>query len=139
MKIYLASPLFNPLQKERIKKVVNRLRDEGHEVYSPMEHEVPNAWDLANYVWARKVYEADMDALIEADAVVAIYDGMDSDSGTAWEIGYACAMKKSVHLLLTRPREMQSLMLINSADSIQTVDGFLNEDAPLLFYELIQS
>lgn len=139
MKVYLASPLFNPLQKERIKRVVRKLRGEGLEVYSPMEHEVPNAWDLPNSTWARRVYEADLEALNAADVVVAIYDGMDSDSGTAWEIGYACGQKKRVHLLITHPHEMQSLMLINSATTIQSLDGYVDDSDALSFFELIQS
>ena len=36
--------------------------------------------------------EADRDALLSCGVVVALVDGAQVDDGTAWEIGYACAM-----------------------------------------------
>lgn len=118
MKIYLASPLFNVQQKARINKVVQTLRSAGHEVYSPMEHEIPNAWNMPNHEWAQAVYEEDVKNLNKADTVVAIYEGMDSDTGTAWEIGYAVALKKKVYVIIEDASKIQSLMVVNGADAV---------------------
>ena len=141
MKIYLASPLFNEIQKDKIKKVVNRLRREGHEVYSPMEHQIPNAWALENYVWSKKVFDEDLRALNEADAVYAIYYGMDSDSGTAWEIGYACAMKKQVKVFVSDEKNLQSLMIINGANNVYALAPYIDhgEKKPIWLKKIIQS
>ena len=40
MKIYLASPFFNELERNNVKRMANVLRERGHEVYVPMEHEI---------------------------------------------------------------------------------------------------
>ena len=37
----------------------------------------------------------------KADAVMAIVDGPDADSGTSWECGYAYALGKPVYLVRT--------------------------------------
>jgi len=126
MKIYLASPLFDVKQKARINKVVNELRKGGHEVYSPMEHEIPNAWELPNSEWAFFVYAEDLENLKKADAVVAIYEGMDSDTGTAWEIGCAFALSKKIYVIVEDVSKIQSLMVINSANAVfPSVEDFV--------------
>ena len=141
MKIYLASPLFDEIQKDKIKRVVKRLRREGHEVYSPMEHQIPNAWALENYVWSKKVFDEDLRALNAADAVYAIYYGMDSDSGTSWEIGYACALKKQVNVFVSDEKNLQSLMIINSVDNVYALTPYTEngEKKPVWLKKIIQS
>jgi hypothetical protein len=39
--------------------------------------------------WARKLFEMDRQAIDECDAVLTLYYGNYSDTGTAWECGYA--------------------------------------------------
>ena len=124
MKYYIASPLFTVAQKERIKKVARALRW-YNEVYSPMEHQIPDAWELPNDEWAQKVFKNDLDALKDADAVVVIYDGLYSDSGTAWEVGCAYAMNKTIIVIVANEKEMQSLMVFGSASRLYTFDNFI--------------
>lgn len=123
-KIYIASPLFNDKEKKRINKVVQYLRKRGHEVISPMEFTVPNAWDISNKEWAKAVFDHDMEGLDTADIVVCIYDGLMSDSGTAWEVGYACAKRRRVIALVADPSIKQSLMVINGVDVVAPFDDF---------------
>ena len=52
----------------------------------------------------RMIYEQDLQGLEQADVVAAILDGPDVDSGTAFEIGYACAKGKPVIGLKTDMR-----------------------------------
>lgn len=141
MKIYLASPLFDEIQKDKIKRVVKRLRREGHVVYSPMEHQIPDAWELENYVWSKKVFDEDLRALNEADVVYALYYGMDSDSGTAWEIGYAYAMEKQVNIFVSDEENLQSLMIINGADNVYALAPYIDhgERKPVWLKKIIQS
>ena len=63
MKIYLASPWFKNNERVMYTQVLQKLRAEGHEVYAPVEHEVPNAWDLSNAEWGRQVFFADIEAI----------------------------------------------------------------------------
>lgn len=51
--IYLAGPLFNQTQQDRIRKVATILRNKDNEVYVPMEHTVDNAYGLPNNVWGK--------------------------------------------------------------------------------------
>lgn len=113
-KIYLASPLFTDYEHKKVQNVASFLRRVGHEVYVPMEHTIENAWELPNHEWARKVFEEDIKAIQEADTVYCIYYGLYSDSGTAWECGYAYALGKPVRLI-DESNEEVSLMVVNGS------------------------
>ena len=81
-----------------------------------MEHTIPNAWEMSNPDWAKAVFEEDIKALDSCDTVVVLNWGMYSDSGTAWECGYAYAKQKEVITLLMPSREKEySLMMINGS------------------------
>lgn len=113
MKVYLASPLFTEYEREKVKEVAAKLREE-YEVYVPMEHQIENAWKMSNWIWARKVFEEDIKQIQNCDFVVCIYYGLYSDSGTAWECGYAYGIGKEVKLLDYSNNEV-SLMMVNGS------------------------
>lgn len=114
MKLYLASPLFNKEERTNVTKVANYFRSRGHEVYVPMEHQIENAWDLPNWMWASKVFHEDVKAIDKAEAVVMLNYGLYSDSGTAWEAGYAYAKGKRV-FVVKMAEGRHSLMVVNGA------------------------
>ena len=118
-KIYLASPFFNNGERQSVEFIVNHLRKNlGLEVYVPMEHTIPNAWDLPNNVWAKAVFDEDVKAIDECDTVIVLNWGMYSDSGTAWECGYAFAKGKEVINLLMPSRDCDySLMMVNGCNN----------------------
>ena len=126
MKIYLASPLFTDEQKKRINNVVSSLRELGHDVYSPVEYKVENAWELSPREWADKVFEEDIKQLDSADCVVSIYDGLISDTGTSWELGYATAKGKKIFVLITNRCSEQSLMVLNKSATVLKYENFYN-------------
>lgn len=113
-KIYLASPLFTDYERQKVQRVASIWRNMGYEVYVPMEHTIEDAWEMPNYEWAKKVFDEDVKAIQEADAVYCIYYGLYSDSGTAWKCGYAYALGKPVHLI-DESNEEVSLMVINGS------------------------
>lgn len=80
-----------------------------------MEHTVDNAYGLPNNVWAKSVFDEDIRALEECDTVVVCYDGLYSDSGTAWEAGYAYAKGKEIFVLCEETAIEASLMMLNGA------------------------
>lgn len=91
MKIYLAGAFFNSKDRGTISFLADALRKQGHKVYVPMEHPIKNAWDLSNEEWGKSVFLDDVKAIVESDCMVAVItNGMNDDSGTIWEIGYAC-------------------------------------------------
>lgn len=116
MKIYLASPLFTEFEKENVRKVAKKLRGLGYEVYVPMEHSIENAWDYSNADWARMVFTEDVTEIRQCDKVICIYYGLYSDSGTAWECGFAYGIGKPVELVDLSNDEV-SLMIVNGAEN----------------------
>lgn len=127
MRVYLASPWFNEKEMEAYKQIINKMRSQGIEVYVPLEHEVENAWDLSNADWGHKVFMADIDAIDSADEVWVVNHGMYSDTGTAWECGYAYAKGKVIRqLVYTAMKEnVFSLMMINGCDEYDSVENYI--------------
>lgn len=95
--IYLAGPFFNDEEIANVEFVESVLDDRGFEYFSPMRHEVEG--EPGTSEWAYKIFEMDKEEIGKADVVVALYYGNNSDSGTAWECGYASAMGKPVVLV----------------------------------------
>ena len=118
MKIYLASPWFKNNERVMYSQILNKMREQGYEVYAPIEHEIPNAWDLSNAEWGRQVFFADIQAIQDCDEVWVLNFGMYSDSGTAWECGYAYGIGKTVRQLVYGMGEDKtySLMMINGCE-----------------------
>lgn len=123
MKVYLASPFFNDEENKYYEKMIKMLRDEGHKVFVPKEHEIPNAWDLPNAIWGENVFAVDVLGIQKCDVVVVLNHGMYSDSGTAWECGYAYALGKDVVNVLCGEGNF-SLMMLNGCNTYIKFDDF---------------
>lgn len=115
MKVYLASPFFNEREKKIYDYVIRSIRkQEGIDLFVPQEHTIPNGWDMPNHIWAENVFAVDLLALQQCDIVVVINYGLYSDSGTAWECGYAYATgKKIINILVNNEHDTYSLMMLN--------------------------
>ena len=114
MKIYIASPLFTEYERDRVGDYASYLREQGHEVYVPMEHKIEGAWEMPNHVWARVVFDEDIKEIQKCDKIVCLYYGLYSDSGTAWECGYGYGIGKPIELIDLSGKEC-SLMMVNGA------------------------
>ena len=124
MKAYLAAPFFNQNERYIYSRVIDYLRNAEHlDLYVPMEHTVEDAWNLSNSAWAWEVFKEDVRALDKAEIVYVLNFGMYSDSGTAWEAGYAYAKGKPiVNILVNQKDNVYSLMMINSANRVVNVE-----------------
>ena len=127
MKVYLASPWFKNNERVMYTQILQKMRAEGHEVYAPVEHEVPNARDLSNAEWGRQVFFADIKAIDECEEVWVLNFGMYSDTGTAWECGYAYAKGKTVRQLVYdfTADKVFSLMMINGCEEYDSMCNYL--------------
>lgn len=94
--VYLASPWFNPAQKQRMLEVLGILREwedlpgqSNRKVYAPYEELVcpPDAGPEQR----KKVYESNLEAIAASSMIVAITD--EKDIGTIYELGYAAALR----------------------------------------------
>lgn len=142
MRIYLASPFFNNEELAVYKQVIQQLRGMEHEVYVPQEHSIEGAWEMSNTLWARAVYREDIKAIHECECVMILNFGMYSDSGTAWEAGYAMALRKyTVQVLCGGDNATYSLMMINGCDKVvdlYNVDHFEEVGARANMSKVIQ-
>ncbi len=95
MRIYLASPIFEEVEIANIRKTEKLLRDQGHVVFSPSEGDW-NHLQVGSPLWSKTIFDEDRKYIDWAECVVMLYYGAFSDSGTAWEAGYAYGTKKPV-------------------------------------------
>ena len=58
-------------------------------------------------------FSIDVENLQKADIIVANLDGIDVDSGTAWEIGYAFQMKKPIIGIRSDARMYRKFLPVN--------------------------
>ena len=98
-RIYLAAPLFSEPERAYNLSVAGELRNNFFEVYLPQESGDDS--DTRNQGEQSRIFSENLKALENADKIVAIIDGADADSGTAWEMGYAFALGKQVIALRT--------------------------------------
>lgn len=127
-RIYLAAPLFSEAERTYNSRIAALLRENLFEVYLPQDAgDDSAARDTAVH---HQLFSANVSALERADIVVALIDGADADSGTAWEMGHAHALGKPVIALRTDFRwvgrsERVNLMLEQSSDVVTTPEELL--------------
>lgn len=118
-KLYLASPFFDATECYYYRLAIDALRSAGYDVFVPQEHSIEGAWEMPNEEWAKKVYGMDVCALHNCDTVIVLNFGLYSDSGTAWEAGWALASgKRVVQVLCGGHNATYSLMMLSSADKV---------------------
>lgn len=111
MKIYLAASLDTD-KREDMYTALEILRNKGYDVYAPVEHFMPNAWDYPNHEWGLMVFESDIQAINNADIMVMLCYGRNSTAGTNWEAGYAFGIGKKV-IVVEMIDDVMSLMVAN--------------------------
>lgn len=126
-KVYLASPFFNDGELERMHSVLKVLREErGFEVFAPFE--LKSQLEFGSKEWRTETFNADLEGIKNSDVVVAIIsNGNYSDSGTAWECGYAYASGKPV-IVVNLTGKPVNLMISDSLtsyiDSLETLKTY---------------
>jgi nucleoside 2-deoxyribosyltransferase/predicted house-cleaning noncanonical NTP pyrophosphatase (MazG superfamily) len=91
MRIYCAGPIFTPSQRAWLRLLGERLRKDGHDAFVPAEaeQEFVEATRVPKEKERHSTFRANVAKLAAAQLVVACLDGVDADSGTAWEVGFA--------------------------------------------------
>ncbi len=123
MKLYLASPLgFCPEHDDYRTRIKAHLAAQGHQVVDPWElHEVEQQIKTAlsssdpvqqhHAIQQAAAYagQANAEAIRGCDAVFAVLDGAEPDSGTVAEVGYAAGLGKVCYGLRADRRNMGEL------------------------------
>ncbi len=120
MHLYLAGSLFTQAERRWLRELASALRRAGHEVFLPQDEAGDlQAGEGIDPVQAFRVNRAGIDA---CDALIAVLDGPDADSGTAWECGYAFGSAKPFVVVRTDSRGGEdgglNLMLRRSATEV---------------------
>jgi len=119
MQIYLASPLgFSPENNPYLDKVKQQILSQGHTIFCPWEQtqlsdelqRIPQLDRYQERVGSYKAFAAQIgtineDGIRESDALLAVLDGAEVDSGTASELGFASALGKVCYGLRTDIRD----------------------------------
>lgn len=122
-KVYIASSL-NQDKREAITLAKGILEAKGFEVYSPVEHVIPNAWDYPNDEWGLMVFTNDYAAITDSDIVVILNYGREGTTlGTGIEQGIAFEAGIKI-ILVEMTEDVQSLMAANARyATVQGLEG----------------
>ncbi|NMB79856.1 MAG: nucleoside 2-deoxyribosyltransferase [Methanomicrobiales archaeon] len=135
-RIYLAAPLFSQAERTYNATLARLLETNLFEVYLPQE--TGDDSDTRQESEQHRLFRQNVEALEASDIVVAVIEGADADSGTAWEMGYASARGKPVIAIRTDFRrvghhEHVNLMLEQSAVVVTSSDDLFSAlHSPLL-------
>lgn len=110
--IYIAAPLFSEMERNYIDKLVYKFSqelnlDELEDFYVPHRDNEYNDFES-------NIYSKNLEYLDHCDIMIALLDGKDVDSGTAFEIGYFEAQNKIVLGLLLDKRSYDENGDLNS-------------------------
>jgi len=106
--IYIAGPLFTEGERYFLEEMEKICSEKGFKTHLPHR-------DVNQKLDTKSVFENDMRLLDETDIIIAVLDGPDVDSGTAFELGYGYAHNKYLIGIRTDYRAM----------------AFLNREKPL--------
>jgi nucleoside 2-deoxyribosyltransferase len=138
MKIYLAGPLFTQAERRwnrELAAALTKLKPDL-EIILPQDVETEFRDGRSDFT---AIFRRNVESIEISDAIVAILDGSDSDSGTAWECGYAFAKDKPVIGVRTdlRVSENENLNAMLSQSSDVVFQESLNEDIVELSKKII--
>ncbi|MGF2128605.1 nucleoside 2-deoxyribosyltransferase [Lactococcus lactis] len=119
VKVYLAGPFFSEKQIQKVEQLEKALLDNKtvSSIFSPMRCQRPEelAEEIEDFTpeWAKITMENDVKEVEAADIIIAIvdFDDEDTDSGTAWELGYAIAQEKPTYLIRFEETVPTNIML----------------------------
>lgn len=126
--VYLAGPLFDEGERWWIEQLEALVVSCGFETFLPHRDNPDKTADNT-----REIFENDRNAIDRCDLVVTNLNGIITDDGTAWELGYAYAREIPIIGIHTDwrtrfPGEVVNLMieqslhkLVRSVDELQAV------------------
>jgi len=129
--IYIAGPLFNVHEKKYLEEIAAVLEGAGYDCFLPHRDQTgidPDELKDNNMSQSTKdiIFKTDIDALDNADLVIALVSGQDIDSGTASEIGYMYANKKPIIAITAWERRYRNLFTEGMfTKTIQTIKEVL--------------
>lgn len=109
MKIYIAGPFFNEKELQFIEQTEHIITKKGHTFFSPRTLDFTQL-GIGTNEWSQSIFNEDIKEINNCDLMVVLYHGNYSDSGTAFEIGYAYAKGVKVILVHVDRENSSNLM-----------------------------
>lgn len=136
MRIYLASPFFNEKELDYYEKTLNILEKKNLTVCAPLKNEISRE-NKTKEQWAKQTFSKDVEEIKKADAVVMLFYGLYSDSGTSWECGYAFAT--NIPVVVVHLHEGKSNCMINCGSysnlkGLQELENYDFDKMPIYNY-----
>ncbi len=98
MLIYFAGPLFNKTEKELNSALTEKLELIGYDVFLPqrdgVESDKESYKSMEKEEKRQKMFELDIEKILEADIFLVILDGRVPDEGACMELGVAYCQKR---------------------------------------------
>lgn len=136
MKVYIAAPLFNEMERERNLKIKKFIEKLGFEVFLGQEN-VGISYDLIDEsnksIIRKKIFDNDVKGVKDSDVILFLLDGRTPDEGACIEIGMAYAFGKTCIGYKTDYRAMDQ-----NGDNNIMVDGCIGSNMASSLEELKQ-
>lgn len=91
--IYISGPLFTHAERAYLEAIDELCRKFGYATYLPHRDA---GFAEARGPLRKRFFTKDLRMLLDSRVVVAVFNGAEVDSGTAWEVGFAYAHDKPV-------------------------------------------
>jgi len=88
--VYIAGPLFTSSQRDYLEKINNLIKNLGFETYLPHKD---GGLFIRSVSKSVDFFNKDIEGINKCNILIAVLNGNDVDSGTAWEMGFAYAKK----------------------------------------------
>jgi len=121
MKAYIAGALFSQGERVFLEEIAKICRDIGLETFLPHR-------DAGLGEDTEEIFKKDFSGLDECDVLVAVLNGSELDSGTAWEIGYAYSRKIRIIGVIGVIEDIRiskdrlNVMIANSVEIVDSID-----------------
>ena len=116
MKAYIAGALFSQGERVFLEEIAKICKDIGLETFLPHR-------DAGLGEDTEEIFKKDFLGLDKCDVLVAVLNGSDLDSGTAWEIGYAYSRKIKIIGIIDDIRISKDRLNVMIANSVEIVDS----------------
>ena len=116
MKAYIAGALFSQGERVFLEEIAKICKDIGLETFLPHR-------DAGLGIDVEEIFKKDFSGLDKCDVLVAVLNGSDLDSGTAWEIGYAYSRKIKIIGIIDDIRISKDRLNVMIANSVEIVDS----------------
>lgn len=119
-KVYIAGALFSPSERTHLESIDFLCKELGFETYLPHRDGGIFVRDDDS---SSPIFVADRDNIDNSDIIIAILNGIDLDSGTSWEIGYAYSKQKIIigyfeDIRIFNPSKQLNPMIFNSLNHL---------------------